>query len=95
MAVIVYVHPKSMTLEQFNEVHRRLDAAGEGENPHRIHHSCFGDDGDLSVYDIWDSPESFEAFGGVLMPILAELGIDPGEPAVMALHKLIQTSATS
>jgi len=29
------------------------------------------------------------------MPILAELGIDPGQPAVMPLHKLIQTSATS
>ncbi|MGD0378763.1 MAG: hypothetical protein ABSC30_02140 [Acidimicrobiales bacterium] len=95
MAVAVYVHPKSMTVEQFNEVHRRLEAAGEGDNPRRIHHSCFGDDGDLSVYDIWDSPQSFEAFGGVLMPILAELGIDPGQPAVMPLHKLIQTSATS
>jgi hypothetical protein len=30
------------------------------------------------VYDVWDSPESFRAFGEVLMPILADLGVDPG-----------------
>ena len=45
------------------------------------------------VYDIWDSPESFQAFGEVLMPITVELGVDPGAPAVMPLHKLIQASA--
>jgi hypothetical protein len=45
------------------------------------------------VYDIWDSPENFEAFGKVLMPILAEVGVDPGEPAVMPVHKLLQTSS--
>jgi hypothetical protein len=44
------------------------------------------------VYDIWDSPESFQAFGQVLMPILADLGVDPGEPALMPVHELDQTS---
>ena len=36
-----------MTLKQFEEIHRRLDEAGEEKNAHRIHHSCFGEDGDL------------------------------------------------
>ena len=93
MAIAVYFHLKGMTLEQFNEIHRRLEEAGDGKNPHRLHHSCLGEEGDLMVYDIWDSPESFQAFGEVLMPITVELGVDPGAPAVMALHKLIQTSA--
>jgi hypothetical protein len=44
------------------------------------------------VYEIWDSPESFQAFGEVLMPILAEVGIDPGEPAVMPIHRLDQAA---
>ena len=30
--------------------------------------------------------------GQVLMPILAEVGVDPGELAVMPVHKLDQTS---
>ena len=42
------------------------------------------------VYDIWDSPESFQAFGQVLMPILADVGVDPGQPAVLPAHKLDQ-----
>jgi hypothetical protein len=93
MAIAVYFHPKGMTLAQFEEIHRRLNEGGEGGNPHRLHHSCFGDDGDLMVYDIWDSRESFEAFGQVLMPILGEVGVDPGQPAVMEIHRLEQTAS--
>ena len=92
MAIAAYFHPKNMTLEQFNEIHRQLEEAGDEPDPHRLHHSCFGADGDLMVYDIWDSPESFQAFGQALMPILADVGVDPGEPAVMPVHKLDQTS---
>jgi hypothetical protein len=43
------------------------------------------------VYDVWESQETFEAFGAKLMPILAELGIDVGQPAVMPVHLLDQS----
>ena len=92
MAVAVYVHPKGMTLEQFEESHRRLDEAGAGDPKGRIHHSCFGQDGDLMVYDVWESPEAFGAFGQTLMPILSEVGIDPGEPAIMPIYRLNQVA---
>jgi hypothetical protein len=29
MAIAVYFHPEGMTLKQFEEIHRRLDEAGE------------------------------------------------------------------
>lgn len=95
MAISVYFHPEGMTLDQFNEVHRRLLAAGAAEPPGRIHHSCFGEDGQLMVYDVWESEESFQAFGQTLMPILGEIGLDPGEPAVMPVHRLDQTASKS
>jgi len=76
MALGAYFQPKGMTLENFAKVHAALDAAGQGNNPHRLHHSCFGPDGELMVFDIWDSEEEFQKFGAVLMPILAEHGID-------------------
>lgn len=79
-----------MTLAKFEEIHRRLEEAGHANDPHRLHHSCFGEDGELMVYDVWDSAESFDAFGAVLMPILPEVGVDPGELSVMPLHKLLQ-----
>ena len=37
MAIAAYFHPKGMTLAQFNEIHKRLDEAGDGHNPHRLH----------------------------------------------------------
>ncbi len=45
------------------------------------------------VYQVWETTESFEAFGATLMPILVELGIDPGEPSIMALHRLEQSAS--
>jgi hypothetical protein len=33
------------------------------------------------VYDVWQSPQAFQAFGPVLMPLLAEVGVDPASPA--------------
>jgi hypothetical protein len=92
--IAAYFHTKNMTLEKFNEVHRRLDAAGSGQPKGRIHHSCFGEEGDLMVFDVWETPEDFEAFGAVLMPILGEVGVDPGEPAVMPVHRLTQFDAS-
>lgn len=50
-----------------------------------MRNGSFGPPEALMVFDIWDSPEAFEAFGVTLMPILAEVGVDPGEPMVM-LH---------
>jgi hypothetical protein len=93
VAIAVYFHPKGMTLKEFEETHRRLDEAGASKPKGRIHHSCFGTDGDLMVYDVWESPETFEAFGQTLMPILAQVGIDAGEPAVLPIHRLSQTSS--
>lgn len=93
MAIAVYFHPTGMTLQVFEEIHRRLEEAGQADNPHRLHHSCFGEDGALMVYDVWDSPESFNAFGAALMPILADMGVDAGRPMVLPVHKLVQASA--
>jgi hypothetical protein len=49
MSVAVYLNPKGMSLEQYFEVHRRLEAAGHGHEPERLHHSCFGYEDNLMV----------------------------------------------
>jgi hypothetical protein len=90
MSIAMYFHPESMSAAQYDEVIKRLDAAGVGNPPGRIHHSAFGDPEHMMVYDVWDSQESFDKFGQTLMPILNELGIDPGQPAVMPVHNMIQ-----
>jgi hypothetical protein len=94
MAIAVYFNPEKMTLAKFNETHRRLTEAGAANPAGRIHHSCFGADGELMVYDIWESQEAFEAFGATLGPILAEVGINAGDPMVMPIVRLDQTAAS-
>jgi hypothetical protein len=46
-------------------------------------------DGNLRVSEIWDSQEKFEAFGQRLMPMLADVGIDPGKPEILEVHNTI------
>jgi hypothetical protein len=41
------------------------------------------------VFEIWTSQKAFDRFGKTLMPTLAQIGIDPGQPQVMDIHKVI------
>jgi len=85
MSVLIRFAPASLTAQQYDEAIRRLDDdAPDG----REFHVCFGTDGNLRVSEIWDSREQFAAFGERLMPILAEVGINPGEPEFIEVHKV-------
>jgi hypothetical protein len=42
------------------------------------------------VFDVWDSQESFEAFGPTLLPIMGALGADPGQPNVSPVRNIIK-----
>ena len=77
--IAVYVSPESMTVEQYHRVHDRLQAGGAPEAG-RKHHSCFGEDGHLMVFDIWESKEAYDAFAAHLLPILQEEGITASRP---------------
>jgi hypothetical protein len=90
MAVAVYFHAQGLTVEKLNEIERRLDAAGQAQPVGILHHSVFGEDGNLMVYDIWESSEAFDSFASVLVPIIREVGLDPGQPDVMPVHSMFQ-----
>jgi hypothetical protein len=89
MALGFYFSPKSFSKEQYDEAVKRLDAAGAGSPAGRLYHFAFPGEGGLNVFDIWDSQESFDKFGETLVPIMTELGSDPGEPTVVEIHNMI------
>ena len=89
MSIVVRFNPASLTTEKYDEAIRRLQAAGAGPPPGRSYHCAFSGRGGLHVFDVWDSREDFEKFGETLMPILTELGVDPGEPVVAEVHNII------
>jgi hypothetical protein len=89
MAVGIYFNPASMNAAQYDDIMRRLEAAGASRPAGRLYHACFGSGDKLQVFDIWESQQAFETFGNTLMPILQELGLDAGEPMVEQVHNFI------
>jgi hypothetical protein len=89
MTLAIYFHPKSLTAAQYDSAIKELAAVSADRPAGRSHHSCFGPDGDLMVYEVWESQEAFEEYGKVLIPILTRIGIDPGAPDVMPVHNII------
>jgi len=89
MAIGVYFSPGSMTTAQYDEIVSELDDAGEGRPAGRISHCSFGPADNLMVFDIWESQETFEEFGKVLMPILAKMGLDAKAPDILPIHHMI------
>ncbi len=91
MSIVVRFAPDSATTtEQYDEVIRLLEAKGPLPPDGQDYHVAFMVDGNLAVSEIWDSQEAFEAFGGTLMPILEQVGIDPGEPTIHEVHNTIK-----
>jgi hypothetical protein len=90
MALGFYFSPSSFTPAAYDDAIKKLDAAGAGAPAGRLYHVALESDGLIQVFDIWDSQESFEAFGATLLPIMAEVGADPGEPMVASVHNVIE-----
>ena len=90
MALGFYFRSASFPTAQYDDAIKRLEAAGAGAPAGRTYHVALESDGMIQVFDVWDSQASFEAFGATLIPILTELGVDPGEPMVAPVHNIIQ-----
>ncbi|HLJ56673.1 MAG TPA: hypothetical protein VKT77_16660 [Chthonomonadaceae bacterium] len=89
MALGMLFKPKGMTAAAYDDVIRRLEEAGAGHPPGRMSHASVIVDGDVWVFDIWESREQFEKFGATLIPILRAAGVDPDEPIVGEVHNTI------
>ena len=90
MSIVARFTPTSLTTEQYDESVRRLEEAGAFPPDGMDYHICFGTEGNLRVSEVYDSREQFEAFGERLMPILADIGIEPGEPEVLDVHNIVR-----
>jgi len=82
--------PESLTSGQYDNVVRRLNEENVSPADGLDYEVCFGSGDKMKVSLVWDSKEQFEAFAARLMPILVELGTDPGEPEVLEVHNIIK-----
>jgi hypothetical protein len=90
MAFGFYITAKGFTQERYDATTVQLEEAGAGAPVGRISHTALETDGEISVFDIWESPAAFEAFGATLIPILTAAGIELNEPMVARVHNEIK-----
>ena len=80
-----FVHPA-----RYDDTIKRLKEAGAGSPPGRLYHVAMEADGLIQVFDVWESEASFQAFGKTLLPIMKDLGADPGQPQASPVHNMIK-----
>ena len=92
MSMLVRFTPApGTTTEQYDETVRRLEQTGDFPPDGLEYHVAFvSADGDLRVSEIWASQQQFEALGQRLMPVLHDVGIDPGQPEILQIHNIVK-----
>ena len=93
MSVLVRFSPPSMTVAQYDVILTRLYEEGIQPAPGLELEVCYGSGDQMKVSVLFDSQEHLDAFGARLMPILEEVGMDPGEPEVLEVHNIIRRGA--
>ena len=87
VSIVVRFNPTNLTREKYDESIRLLEEAGAWPPDGLDYHVFFGPEGNMRVSEIWDSQEQLEAFGQVLMPMLAEQGMEfSSDPDIFEIH---------
>ena len=87
--LLVRFTPSSLTTDQYDETIRRLEKSGDWLPEGLESHVAFKSNGNLRVSEVWNSREQFDAFGERLMPVLKDVGIDPGQPELLEIHNIV------
>jgi len=89
MAVAVVLDFDGATLEQYDEVIRKMNFTPGGPGaPGGLFHWCTATDHGIRVTDVWATREQFDAFANEQIgPITAEVGVPaPPEVTVYDVH---------
>ena len=90
MAIGLYFRPAGFPRAVYDQVVKELDKAGVGfgKVPGRTFHCAMEVDGNIAVFDVWESEAQFKKFGDTLVPIMKRLGADPGQPQMMTVANI-------
>jgi hypothetical protein len=90
VALGFYFTHGGFTPAKYDEVIKELEAAGAGSPKGRSYHVALESNGEIQVFDVWDSQEEFDAFGTTLLPILAGKGVELNPPMVAPVRNVIE-----
>jgi hypothetical protein len=87
--IVAIFRVPGMTPEQYDNIHKDLDAIGQRRQEKRpIHIMALWNNGS-TVIDVWDSQEDLNKFFETLGPILVKNGVNPPEPEILPVHDIL------
>ena len=91
MSILTVFNLTTMNAKKYDTAIHGLEAAGHGKRKGRLYHIASPkEDGSMIVTDIWESPESLDDFGKILIPVLNKAGVTPVEPQVYPVINVIE-----
>jgi hypothetical protein len=90
MASAFYFVNPGFTSEKYDEAIKQLEEAGAGAPAGRTHHFALESEGQIQVFDVWESEEALNAFAATLVPVLSGLGVELTPPMVSRVHNVIE-----
>jgi hypothetical protein len=97
MAVAIIMEFDGSTLEQYDQINKRMGLTPGGPGPEgSISHWATATDNGLQVTDAWESREQFDAFArNKIGPLRMELGLPaPPETTFLEVHNYTSHRAT-
>ena len=87
--ILVLFEFENVSAAQYDAVWADLRATGYANPAGAVFHvSAVKPNGGFRVVDVWESAEKFEAFGAVLMPLLAKHNIPTTQPDIKPVYWL-------
>jgi quinol monooxygenase YgiN len=85
MTVAVHITPQHMTKEDYDRVIHELETSGSSDPDGRHFHAAYGDE-DVCMFEVWESPEHFEAHREDLFAAIQCAGVDTANIEIHSLH---------
>lgn len=89
MAIFVHATLSGVTADQYDALHRELQALPEDPFAGCLSQVCTVTDSGVELFDLWESPAAAERFGAVMLPIAEKLGLPmtSGPPKMSQTHR--------
>ena len=88
--IVVVFDVSGMNREQYDQVIKNLEAAGQEKPSGRLYDVASPTPGGWLVVDVWDSRGHLDAFARTLMPTLQKAGVPPPQPKICPVHNIIK-----
>lgn len=90
--IVVRWEPEGLTRAQYDAVNERLSALHPempAMPPGLCIHALIGEDGEMTVGEVWSAETHFRAFKRILQPALREVGVRVEEPMMWPCHSAL------